>query len=587
MTDPVEEIKNRLDVVDVVRSYIKLEKAGVNYRAVCPFHSEKNPSFFVSPARQSWHCFGSCSEGGDMFKFVMKIEGVDFKESLRILAQKAGVELRREDPKVRSEKAKLYDISELACSFFEKQLHKGSAGKEAKKYLSDRGITEESMKEWRLGYAPDSWQGLSDFLVGKGFKREDVTKAGLALKSQNKNTFYDRFRGRIIFPVFSLSSQVIGFGGRVFKEKERPGGQKEAKYINSPATPLYDKSRILYGLNKAGIGIRKKGACILVEGYTDVIMAHQAGFNNVVATSGTALTPFQLKVLKRYSDNLFTAFDMDIAGNSATKRGIDLAQTEGFNIKIITMSEGKDPADIVLESGEKWKELVKGAKSIHDFYFETTFSRFDKNTIEGKKNISKVLFPIIKRIPNKIERSVWVKDLSEKLEVKEEDILEELDKTEGERREEETEVLKESVKKPRKQLLEEHLVSLVVKCPKALEIIPDEDISLFSDNISFLLSDFKKEGVNLDKEYSQDAKELVDFLCLKAEAEFKESSEKEVKKECLNCFKEFKSLYLRDKLSFISSQIKEAEKEQNSKEVEKLLKEFNKYSRSWNDLETA
>ncbi len=581
MADPVEEIKNRLDIVDVIRSYIKLEKAGVNYRAICPFHSEKNPSFFVSPARQTWHCFGSCSEGGDMFKFVMKIEGVEFKEALKILAQRAGVELKREDPKVRSEKQKLRDISELACSFFEKQLQGSSAGKEAKKYLLDRGIKEESIKEWRLGYAPEMWQALSDFLVGKGFKREDIAKAGLALKSGKTGNFYDRFRGRIIFPVFSLSSQVIGFGGRVFKESE---DQKEAKYINSPATPLYDKSKILYGLNKSGVGIRKEDACILVEGYTDTILAHQAGFSNVVATSGTALTPFQLKVLKRYSDNLLTAFDMDVAGNSATKRGIDLAQAEGFNIKIITMPQDKDPADIVLESSEKWKGLVEGAKSIHDFYFETAFSRFDKNTIEGKKDISKVIFPVIKRVPNRIERSVWVKDLAEELEVKEEDILEELDKTKEERREEEVLEEKEPIKKTRKQLLEEQVASLIIRYPENLEMVSEEEIKFFSSDVSSMLSHFKKEGVNLNS-LPDNLKEMADFLYLKAEKEF--SSEDDVKEECLNCLKEFKSLCFRNKLSNISDQIKKAEKDQDYNKVKKLLEEFNKCSKSWNDLETA
>ncbi|GAG79277.1 unnamed protein product, partial [marine sediment metagenome] len=254
----------------------------------------------------------------------MRVEGVEFGDALRILAQKAGVELKRQDPKLKTERQRLYEISELACCFFEKQLGESSAGKEAKKYLLDRGIKEESIKKWRLGYAPDIWEGLSSFLVSKNYKREEIEKAGLALKSEKTGSYYDRFRGRIIFPIFDLSSQAVGFGGRIFKQVKRPDGQEEAKYINTPATVLYDKSRILYGLNKTGIEVRKKDACILVEGYVDVIMANQAGFENVVATSGTALTPYQLKILKRYSDNLLTAFDMDIAGDSATKRGIDL-----------------------------------------------------------------------------------------------------------------------------------------------------------------------------------------------------------------------------------------------------------------------
>ncbi len=595
MTDSsIEEIKNRLDIVDVIRSYIKLQKAGVNYRAICPFHSEKKPSFFVSPTRQIWHCFGACGEGGDMFKFVMKIEGVDFGDALRILAQKAGVELKREDPKVRTERKKLYDVSELACSFFEKQLQESSKGKEAKKYLQDRGIKEESIKEWRLGYAPETWQGLSDFLVGKGFKREEVIKAGLCLKSEKSGDFYDRFRGRIIFPIFDLSSQVVGFGGRVFEDKKRPDGQEEAKYINSPGTLLYDKSKILYGLNKAGVNIRKNDSCILVEGYTDTIMAHQTGFNNVVATSGTALTPFQLKVLKRYSNNLFTAFDMDIAGNSATKRGIDLAQERGFDVKIIMMPQDLDPADLILQSSDKWKELIKKAKSIHDFYFETTFSKFDESTLEGKKSISKVLLPIIKRIPNIIEKSVWIKDLAEGLEVKEEDVLEEFQKTkieEIERKEDDFVEKKIPIQKTRKQLLEEHLASLVIKKPENLKMISEEDLQLFSPYVSQIFSHFKKEGFNIKGNFPGELGELVDFLCLKAEDGFSfeedDNPDERIKEECKSCLKELKTLLIRDKLTEISRKIKKAEKEENYEEVQKLLEQFDRFSKSWNDLEIA
>jgi len=372
LTSPIDEIKNRLDIVEVVGSYIKLQRAGANFRALCPFHSEKTPSFFVSPARQIWHCFG-CGKGGSIFNFIMEIEGVEFGDALRILAQRAGVELKRQPPELRTQRQRLYEISEWATRFFEKQLEGSSLGKEAKKYLLSRGINEESIKKWRIGYSPDTWEGLSNFLVSKGYKKEELEQAGLAIKS-DQGSFYDRFRGRIIFPIFDLNSQVVGFSGRIFKTTD------PAKYINTPNTLIYDKSRILYGLDKAKVEIRKKESCILVEGNTDVIITQQAGWENAVATSGTALTPFQLKILKRYSDNLLIAFDMDLAGETATKRGIDLAQTQGFNIKVVRLPEGKDPAETIAMNPNQWEKAINSAVSILDFYFETAFAKADPKT---------------------------------------------------------------------------------------------------------------------------------------------------------------------------------------------------------------
>jgi len=597
LSSPIDEIKSRLDIVEVIRSYIKLQKAGANYRALCPFHNEKKPSFFVSPARQIWHCFG-CGKGGSIFNFVMDIEGVEFGDALRTLAQKAGVELKREDPKLKTERQRLYEISELTCRFFEKQLEESSAGKEIRKYLLDRGIKEESIKKWRLGYAPDIWEGLSNFLVGKGYKREEIEKGGLALKSEKTGNYYDRFRARIIFPIFDLSSQVVGFGGRIFKQTQRPDGQPEAKYINTPSTLLYDKSRILYGLNKAGIEVRRKNSCILVEGYVDVIMLNQAGFENVVATSGTALTPYQLKILKRYSDNLLTAFDMDVAGDTATKRGIDLAQAQGFGIKVVTMPKETDPADIISKSPEDWQNLINRAKSIHDFYFENTLSKFDKNTLEGKKEISKVLLPVIKRIPNKIEQAVWVQGLAENLGVKEEDILEELQKTKVEELEMGAEEFVERItslpQKTRKELLEERLEVLIVKSSKNLDLLNKEDFQLFFPQTVKIINFFQNNQPPFVANLPSELAEQINYLSLKAEVEpaFAEASAGEEtdadgEEEFKNCLKEVKYLVIRDKLGKISQEIKKAEEEKDSQKIQELVQKFNLYSKSRSDLETA
>ena len=595
---PIEEIKNRLDIVEVISSYIKLQKAGANYRAPCPFHSEKKPSFFVSPARQIWHCFG-CGKGGSIFNFVMEIEGVEFGDALRILAKKAGVELTRQDPKLKTQKQRFYEICDLAARFFEKQLEETDSGKKAKKYLLGRGIKQESFEKWRVGYAPNIWQGLSDFLVGKGYSREEAVKAGLAVKKEGGLNFenqdsnfqaYDRFRGRIMFPVFDLSSQVIGFGGRVFGEESK---EEIAKYLNTPNTLLYDKSRVLYGLDKARVEIRKKGACILVEGYTDVIMSSQAGVGNVVATSGTALTPFQLTLLKRYSENLVTAFDMDVAGNSATKRGIDLAQVQGFNIRVVVMPQGKDPADVAAGSPKKWEELVKKTKSILDFYFETTFQKCDSKTPEGKKEISKILLPSIKKIPNRIEQGYWIDKLSRSLEVKAEYIEEELQKTSKDQRystyhgaEKEKPSLKiESAPKNRKDLLEQKIVNLLLKNPQDIEAISKDLIKDFSPSAKEILLLIKKYPKSKSKDIlakiqtSEESADFLNYLLFKTDLAEEQEDDIDSQEEFQFCLHEFQLFGIKSKLDRIALAIRKAEGEENSKKAGDLTKEFNEIAK--------
>jgi len=381
-----------------------------------------------------------------------------------------------------------------------------------------------------------------------------------------------------MFPIFDLSSQAVGFTGRIF------GDSKEvAKYVNTPNTPLYDKSRILYGLNKAKMAIRDKDNCILVEGQTDVILSHQVGIENVVATSGTALTPFQLAILKRYSENLITAFDMDIAGDSATKKGIDLAQAQGFNIKVVVMPEGKDPADIASENPEQWKELVNKTKSIMDFYFETTFSKFDSKIAEGKKAISKILLPKIKKIPNKIEQAHWIQQLSQKIEVKEADIEVELKKANIEKIDyilEEAEKPETAVKS-KKEILEERILSLVLKSPENLSFISEDYFPLFSNQTKEILTELKKEPDFFKKEsLSPELKNFLNELCFKREIE---ESEVEPKEEIETCLKEIHLLISKNKLDEISQAIKKAEQEKNTEKINILTKEFQMLSQKLNE----
>jgi DNA primase len=584
MDSQIEEIKNKLNILDVVGSYVKLSKTGVNYRGVCPFHSEKGPSFFVSPSRQMWHCFG-CGAGSSVFDFIMKIEGVEFGDALRILANKAGVELKRENPQIVSERKKLYEICDLSASFFEKQMEGSEWGQKAKEYLLKRGIEEETIKKWRLGYSPDTWQGLSDFLVSRGYARDEIVRAGLAVQSEKGNNPYDRFRGRIIFPIFDLNSQVIGFGARIFKEADK---KETAKYINTPQTMLYDKSNVLYGINYAKLSIRKKNQCVLTEGYTDAIMCHQAGFDNTVAVSGTALTPRHLNLLKRYSDNLLLAFDMDLAGDTATKRGINLAESQGFNIKVINSYSEKDPADIILDDPKIWEGAVEQARTIMDYYFDSAFAKFNKNTPSDKKEIGKIVLPAIKRLQNKIEQSYWVQKLAEKLGVNQDAVLDELKGVKIENMNQSALVENSAVKagknnlsaEGRKKLLEEKIISLVFKNPENLNLIENSHHNLFSDKTKTFIETVKNikptEGADLrasfaDFSQKEEYKDFLNTIALRAEVDYQEDGSDEI----LLCIFQLKDIYIREQRGKIYQEIKKAEQDKNFEKVASLIKEFN------------
>jgi DNA primase len=546
-----------------------LKKTGSNYRALCPFHSEKNPSFFVSPRLQIFKCFG-CGAAGDIFKFIMMIEGVEFGDALRILAQRAGVELKPIEPKLKTERKRFYEVCELACKFFERQME-GKKGEKVKKYLLSRKINEDSIKKWRIGWAPNTQDSLISFLVSKGYKREEIKKAGLAFQKEN-GEFLDFFRGRIIFPIFDLNSQVIAFSGRVFEKEEGP------KYINSPNTLLYDKSKTLYGLDRAKIEIRKKDFCIIVEGYTDVILAHQEGFENTVSVSGTSLTPYQLTILKRYTQNLYLSFDMDVAGNTATKRGIDLARLKGFDIKVLTLPEGKDPADILSRNPKDFEKILKNSLSIMDFYFQRAFSKYDKKTLEGKKEISKILLPEIKRIKNEIEKSFWIAELAENLEIREEDIRMELTKIKIEEEElglEEQEILKQP-QKSRKEILEERLLFLILKDPQNLNLIDKENLSFLSPELKEVIENLKKDFNLKIENLSEKAKDLYTTSALKSEIE--EIEKEKILPELKFCLKEIFNISIKKKLAELSEKLKEAEKEKDLAKIEKLSKEFAKLS---------
>ena len=308
----LEEIKNRLNIIDVVQEYLPLKKAGANWKAPCPFHNEKSASFMVSDTKQIWHCFG-CGEGGDIFGFVMKIDGVEFSEALKTLAKKAGVELRHEDPKFTNQKTRAMEISDQAAKFFHAYLLKSTEAEAAREYLKRRGLTDQTIEEFQIGLAPNMWEGLLQVLAKKGYKPEELVSAGLVIKSDRRaDSYYDRFRNRIMFPITDVAGNVRGFTGRLMPEEEKKpdaGG----KYMNTPETVIYNKGHIIYGLDKAKLAVKAKNEMVIVEGQMDVIASHQAGVKNVVASSGTAFTPEQFNMLKRYAETILLSFDTDAA----------------------------------------------------------------------------------------------------------------------------------------------------------------------------------------------------------------------------------------------------------------------------------
>ena len=423
MSTPVEQIKERLSIADVVGSYLKLERSGASLKAKCPFHNEKTPSFFVSPARNSFYCFG-CNKGGDIFSFVQEFEGLDFVGALRVLAQRAGVTLTRVDPKVRSQYARLYLCLEKAARFFETQLERHG---EARQYVKNRGLTEETIGAWRLGFAQNDWRQLHDHLLKEGFSQDEMGKVGLIKKALPKDgaapagpsKYYDTFRGRIMFPICDGAGRVIAFSGRILPSLD---DGKTGKYINSPETILFSKSEVLHGFDRAKLAIRQKDATILVEGQMDLLMAHQAGYENTVASSGTALTERQLERLKRLSENLLIAFDSDNAGLKASERAIQLALSLGMNVRVIALRE-KDPADLILRDQAAWERAVKEARHIIDFLLDGILHSEEESRAKALA-IEKRLLPLLRLLTSSVEQSHFLRTTAERSNLREEALWE-------------------------------------------------------------------------------------------------------------------------------------------------------------------
>lgn len=419
MLSPTEEIKSKLDIVDVIQEYFPLKQAGVNFKARCPFHEEKTPSFMVNREKQFFHCFG-CNLGGDVFTFMQKIENIEFPEALKILANKAGVKLPEYNPKMANLKTRILEMQEVAVEWFAGQLLNSEAGKRALYYLREnRKLSDKVIREWKLGYALDSWEALGQYLKTKNFTNEEILQSGLVV-AKDTGGYYDRFRNRVMFPIEDYHGSVVGFTGRALKKEE------SAKYINTPQTAVYNKSEVIFGLYKAKQAIKDKGEVVIVEGNMDVLASHQAGVKNVVAISGTALTSDQIKSLKRLSNNFIFAFDADEAGIRAAQRSIVLAWQEEVSPKIIAIDSkiGKDPDDIIRKDVKLWQQLINEAKAAMDYFFEMKFIGYKGDDVQSKKVVARELLNLIIKLASPIEQDYYIKKLAERLEVREEALRE-------------------------------------------------------------------------------------------------------------------------------------------------------------------
>ena len=407
MSDAVQQIKDKLSIVDIIAPYVELHKAGKNYKGRSPFSAEKTPSFYVSPDRGMYYCF-STSQGGDMFNFIQAMEGVDFKEALKQLADKAGVELVKEDPKKRSERERWYAALDAAVVFYQAELEREP---EAYQYLKNRGVTAQTVAEWKIGYAPGppkgGWREVKDTLEAKQFTTDELLTVGLIKKTEGGKEPFDVFRDRVVFPMSDSSGKVVAFSGRILHPDD-----KAPKYVNSPETPLYKKSDLLYGYDKAKTGIRSLGFSLIVEGQFDVVMAHQAGYHNTVAVSGTALTLHHVQLLQRLSERVVLALDADRAGIAAMKKSAELMLLRGMDVKVVELPEGQDPADLIQSDLTQFKKLV--GKSVHIIEFLLhVLKRSESDGRALKLKARDEVLPFILLLPNRIDQEHFVSVVAE------------------------------------------------------------------------------------------------------------------------------------------------------------------------------
>ena len=583
MIDVVSEIKSRLNIEDIVSHYVQLKRAGRNFKGLCPFHHEKTPSFMVSPDKQIAYCFG-CHKGGDIFKFIQEAEGVEFKDAIKILAERAGIdpkeyEFSPESEHTKSEKEELYEMHRKTAKFYRDCLWNSEEGKPVLEYLRKRGLTDNSINEFEVGLSPDSFDKTHLFLVKEGYSRKVIVLAGLGIaKETNADNIYDRFRGRLMFPIYDPAGRILGFGGRALKPGDEP------KYLNSPDSPIYKKSEVLYGYNFAKDTVKQTGEMILVEGYFDVIMSHQAGVKNTSATSGTALTIQQIKLIKRTTSKLFFCFDTDNAGIDAAKRGFELAEKEGMNISVITVPGAKDPADFVLEHGNAWAEVVKTNVPFMEFCIKQVINKHEIHSIDGKKDALKEIIQYLKLLESPFEKDQYIRSIAHHLDAKETQIYDELKKSESKERFRISDEKAEKSPTAYKFTMADVLFGLAYEHPTVVKElfkeIPEDSLTesekniynTYKDHYNLLAEDLKKDFLLC---ISEDLRQKIELISLYIEDVYGAFNEEMIEKEFSMLINKLKVLRGERQRKNLSYQIKEAEKTGDKEKAKDLLQKLN------------
>ena len=573
----LEDILSRIDIVEVISGYMPLKRAGRNFKANCPFHHEKTPSFMVSPDRQIYHCFG-CGESGNAFKFLMRYERLEFPEAVETLARKAGVVLpviQKQDAKSASATTLLYKINELATLFYENNLH-SSEGLRAKDYLLRRGISLETIKAFKLGFASEKWDGLINNLRAKDYNLSLLEKAGLILP-RDGGGYYDRFRGRIIFPIFDIKSRPIAFGARILLKENGD----LAKYINSPETPVYTKGRNLYGLNFTKDAIRENDCAVIVEGYLDFIIPYQEGLRNIVASMGTALTLEQARLLKRYTRNVVMVYDPDDAGRIATLRTLDIFIEEDMEVKIVSLPQGFDPDLFVRRNGiQSFKEKVQEAKGLFDYKLGVLKSHYNSKETEGKAKIAHQMLESINKFKNAVLKSEYIKRLAQELDVKEDALLQEARKIK-EQKTYAPEELKINKKALNINPTEKLLLKLMLEEKELIQHIKESlQPADFQDErtsrIVSIMFDLIEQGKSIEPRLLMNYLPEEDISQLISESMFLPEGLSSHNKERVvdDCIRRLKSEKLRLKRHNLHNQIETAQNLGEEEKLQRLMQEF-------------